>query len=576
MKTPKYLLGLILLLALAHISFAQSETVALADGKDQTKRNNISPELKKEAAEFLRNTEAEVNNMRTLENRISFSAEIAGLMWFYDEPTARGMYGNVINSFRNLLAQYDGELNAAGIVPENIGVMGFGMPGTSKIERKFGKALSVRKQITVSLSEHDPRLAFEFFTETAQVITNPKIRKQIEESDADFETRLLKDIAENDVETALKYAKKNLDKGFNYETISLLRKIYDKDPEKGAEFGNDIVGKIKSESSLDDSYYAVSGLFRLADEKMPKPGEKRRPVLTERNLSDLAEVLAVQLLKDDEGEGFESYLSDIEKYAPSRAIQIRSKFKIKKTDAKNGLKTAVGVPKFEQDETVITDSSNTDSQNDQKQLFENIGNLANKELDPEKKKQIVEQSRNIINSIGDRSQKIIALSALAFQVSAMGDKSLASDIIEEARRLTNYQPVNYQDYIEIGMVVNSYATIDPEKAFPLLESAIYRLNDTIAAFVKVGEFIDVNGDMVDEGEIQLGSFGGGMTRGLLSGLGTAVAPIRQLAIADFKKTKELTNRFDRQEVRVLAKMLVLRAIFGNDKETSVMDDMSGF
>jgi predicted Mrr-cat superfamily restriction endonuclease len=48
-------------------------------------------------------------------------------------------------------------------------------------------------------------------------------------------------------------------------------------------------------------------------------------------------------------------------------------------------------------------------------------------------------------------------------------------------------------------------------------------------------------------------------------LNLADSTIRVLAIADFEKTKDLTNRFDRQEVRILAKMLVLRAVLGDDK-----------
>ena len=48
----------------AHISFSQ--TVSNADQK------GISPEIRKDAVVLLRETSAEVNTLRTLENRISF------------------------------------------------------------------------------------------------------------------------------------------------------------------------------------------------------------------------------------------------------------------------------------------------------------------------------------------------------------------------------------------------------------------------------------------------------------------------------------------------------------------------
>src|SRR5687768_1102162 len=109
MKKQITSLPLIFLLLFAQIAFSQENPSEKAEKKEDT-RNEISPELKKEAVDFLRNTAVEVSNMRTLENRISFSAEMAGLMWFSDEQEARTMYQNVINNFRQLLAQHDAQL----------------------------------------------------------------------------------------------------------------------------------------------------------------------------------------------------------------------------------------------------------------------------------------------------------------------------------------------------------------------------------------------------------------------------------------------------------------------------------
>ncbi|MBA2606284.1 MAG: hypothetical protein H0U96_05385, partial [Acidobacteria bacterium] len=64
------------------------------------KKDKISAELRKDAVSFLRETTTDVNNMRTLENRISFSAELANLMWFNDEKEARAMFKSVITDFR--------------------------------------------------------------------------------------------------------------------------------------------------------------------------------------------------------------------------------------------------------------------------------------------------------------------------------------------------------------------------------------------------------------------------------------------------------------------------------------------
>ncbi len=120
------------------------------------------------------------------------------------------------------------------------------------------------------------------------------------------------------------------------------------------------------------------------------------------------------------------------------------------------------------------------------------------------------------------------------------------------------------------MLAGSYAQVDAEKSFPILEDAVFRLNETIGAFVKVGEFIDVSGEMIADGEVQVGGFGGGLTRDLTRALGESEATIVNLAKQDFARTKALTEKFDRTEVRILAKMLVLRAVFGSQNKSAEM------
>jgi hypothetical protein len=120
-------------------------------------------------------------------------------------------------------------------------------------------------------------------------------------------------------------------------------------------------------------------------------------------------------------------------------------------------------------------------------------------------------------------------------------------------------------FTQSWMLASSYSEINAEKAFPILEETVFRLNDTISAFIKVGEFIDVNGDIIEDGEVQVGTFGGEITNGLLRGIGQTDSTLTNLANHDFARTKALTDKFDRTEVRILAKMLVLRAVLGNKK-----------
>ncbi|MGI8787720.1 MAG: hypothetical protein ACR2HG_08180 [Pyrinomonadaceae bacterium] len=539
--------------------FAFSQTV------ETNKKDEIPADVKKEAVAFLRETSADVNNLRTLENRISFSAEIAGLMWFDDEKEARAMFQIVINDFRQLLIDYDGQLNSLGVAPELSDVYSRDSGAKAQITRKFYKAFGVRQQIATAIAFHDPELAFNFYTETGTVISNPTFRKQIEGNDVYFETRLLNQIAAKNVDAALKYGRKTLAKGFNAELINVLKKIYEKDDEKGAAFGEDIAAKLKSDASNPESFYYVSQVLSIGIENLDaiKGKPNKRPMFSESSLRDLSELLAQEILKREDAEGSEllGYLPNIERFSPARAAQIRQKFDIK-NKVKNATTSGITQQMVESPPAPVKPE-----QEAQKQLSENLQNLGDKKLSDDDRKKVVEESKKIIAETSDRETKFAALNALAVQVAKLGDKELAQDLMNDVRSLTNLQPKNYRDYLEIWMLVSGYSQVDTDKAFPILEDTIFRLNDTISAFVKVGEFIDITGDIIDDGEIQVGSFGGDMTRDILRGLGASDTTVRNLAVADFTRTKNLAGKFERPEVRILAKMLILQAVLAKNEQS---------
>jgi hypothetical protein len=204
-------------------------------------------------------------------------------------------------------------------------------------------------------------------------------------------------------------------------------------------------------------------------------------------------------------------------------------------------------------------------------VLQDVMSLGEKKLPKEEREKIVTQARKIIAETPGRDKKIMVLSALAGQVAAGGDKELAAEIMKDAASFVNTNPRNYQDFLFNWMLAGGYAAADPEKAFPLLEDTISRANDTIAAFVKVAEFIDISGEMIDDGEVQVGAFGGSMIGGLTGELGMADSTVKLLVQADFEKTCALANRFDRPEVRMLAKMIVLRAVLDEKKSTENID-----
>ncbi|MEP7148598.1 MAG: hypothetical protein ABI857_06915 [Acidobacteriota bacterium] len=564
--------------------------IAVTQTISEKKTSEARENLQKEAVVFLRETLGDVNGMRSLENRISFTAELAGLMWFHDEREARAMYQGVIGDFRDLLTRYDAQMNALGITPDegdgSLVPISFIMEPTEKgrVLRRFATAMGVRQQIAMTIAEHDADLAYGFYNDSLSAISNPEFRKQAENSDTHFETQLLSQIAENNPAKAAQYGAKSLGKRVTYQHIDLLKKIYGTDAEKGAEFGAALMSHLKNEKIDNSEFYVIQSLIEFGGQTLEssrKTGGKK-PVYSQSELRDLVEILAQSILnrpENDPGNAL-SYLSIIQKYSPGRAAQIRAKFKSSNTRNANfnassayavssaANSNSFGYPKDYSNSNAMSNSGRYDSEMREREerekaeqkLIEDVQSLATKPLPKEEREKIITQARKIIMQTPGRDKKVVALGMLASQVSKMGDKELAAEIMRDAEALVNPSPKNYQDFLLSWMLASGYATADPDKAFPLLEETIGRANDTLAAFIKVGEFIDVAEEMIQDGEVQVGAFGGQMVRGLTRELGLADTTIQVLAQADFAKTKTLTNRFDRAEIRVLAKMMVLRAI----------------
>lgn len=549
----------------------------------ETKKDDeFSAETRKQAVEFLRETAGDVNNLRSLENRISFSSEVASIMWFNDEQEARVMYQSVINDFKQLLFQYDSQLNAMGDVKEDyyggIGFLGGELNEKAKLMRKLQKAVSVRQQIVASIAEHDPQLAFDFYDASLNSITNADLRQRFT-GDSYFVTRLVSEIAQKDPSKAVEFGRKSLANGLNYQHIELLKKIYAKDVDKGAEFAEEMTKKLKDAKSESEEYYMLGTVLQVGADNFAKAKkDNKKPMFTEQALRDLTEILAQSLLKSEEPRGIE-YIELIEKFSPSRAVQIRAR-----NNNRNSLSNrsgypsnvAVGIAKTAPPpppKAVITSSEEVPSEED---LMKNLTNLQNKDLPKEEREKVIAKARKIISALPGRQAKLFALSNLAAQVYKVGDKDLAAEIMREAEGLVNLQPKNYQDYIEVWLLINGYAQSDANKAFPILEDAVSRINDTLNAFVKVAEFIDVQGDIIDDGEVQVGAFGGSMVREITNGLGQTDSVLRNLSKADLVRTRAITNRFDKPEIRVLAKMLVLRAVFGDTQKTEKLEESVGY
>jgi hypothetical protein len=554
----------------------------------QATEKDSSAELKSNAVKMLKETASEIEGLRTVENKISFSTEMANLMWFHDEREARKMFENVIGNFTNLLSQYNAEISQIKTSGETMEIYEVrNLPAQGGIKNPYLKlfeALSIRKQIALSIAEHDAELAFAFVNDTSKLITDKDFKSGAWGSDSDLEGEIINVMRVKNTDSALRIGKEKLKDGLSYSLLNLAKKIYAEDAEKGRDFAADIISKIKTDKSKTDSYVLINVLnFGKEDIKEVRKNPSKKSLFSESDLRDIAEILAQNLLAEGElsEDTIETYVEILKPFSPSGAAQIKAKYQASKnkteiSGAKIGTQRVRGsftIEETDQENLTPQQKAAAEKRKSQENLLKELGTLDTKKLSVEERKKFTEKGRQIIATMTDPTQKIIALSLLAVLVKQLGDKQLASEMMSQANSLINPQPVNYMDYMHTWMLVGGFSEIDAEKAFPMLENMIYRLNDTISAFVKVGEFIDVSGSMIQNGEVQLGMFGGRLAKDFMKTLNNSDKVLLNLAQVDFNRAADLANKFERPEVQIMAKMLILRSILENKVEQKKQSDV---
>ncbi len=562
-------LALALLLAVSTTAFPQTEDQA---------QTEIAEERKKQTLRFVRETLSDISNLRTAENRISFTSEIAALLWYHDEKQGRDLFNATTDEFKSLLSLYNSQVNMytegdngtadVGRRGPMMVMLGTEYNSKEQADKRLRTALGVRQHIAMSLAEHEPEMAMNFFSSTGSMITNPQFTEYLDARDPQLEIQLIARIAATNASRAAELGRKSIDGGVKMHHIALLKSLHARDPEKARELGALMLTRAKRPTVDRDQYdrlAVIHGMLNLGtsvQNENQAGGDKL--LFTTAELRELAESLATEILALDDSDEDQpgayriyqiaGYAKLIEKYSPSRASQIRQKFKDMKEIVENfsGLDIESG--------NEIRTGAEDDETSDEGEVFGELKSIEGAQVSAEQLAPLVTKARGLAASAPGRMEKVMILSAVATQIAKADHRELSIELMSEAAAQVPMNPKNYQDFMLMGALVSGYAHVDPERAFPIIEDAIMRGNGLISAFVRVGEFIDLNEEMIVDGEVQVGGFGGDFMPGMKAVLQMANPVIKPLAETDFARMAALTNRFDRPETRVLAKMLVLRAL----------------
>ncbi|MBX7062488.1 MAG: hypothetical protein K1X52_12590 [Pyrinomonadaceae bacterium] len=532
-------------------------------GQTATSTPSPTPDPEKEKAQmiaFLRDTDQEVSNLRLPENRVALFAEIGSIMWQFDEQQARALYAKAVGDLQQLIIEHNNAVaaekaakaaDADALTVSFVGsVFGTGSQADAQTLR------SVRENVLLAIADNDPDLAMNALATTADIEVDKENDIYRFVAEDTLASKIASRVAARSPKRALELALDSLKKGLSSSHLDILQKLNEADPDSAKTLGAAMLSKAK-DSKVQD--YILSRFLSTADfllEESKKKESKQSP-FTHAEVREIAGLLADKI---QENGGLSYYIDDIEKYLPARAAALRAKNRSNSNISGNfAVPPPVSTGNASNSNSMgMEDDARQKRQSEDRKSLEAFTKLSNGKLPKEEREKVLAEARKTVLRIRDPRDKVLALTAIATGV-VSSDKELAMELMREADRLAPLYPKTMMDFMTSYAVASGYAMVDPEQAFSRFEALIASTNEIINAGVKIAEFIDVSGTMVKDNELKVGVLGGPIAGEMGNVMATAGAPIRSLAEYDLIRTQALTDRFDRPEARVLAKLLVLRA-----------------
>lgn len=171
-----------------------------------------------------------------------------------------------------------------------------------------------------------------------------------------------------------------------------------------------------------------------------------------------------------------------------------------------------------------------------------------------------DEARQSVAAMKAEEEKARALVTLAKQAEAKGDQKLQRELLEEARGLLGTQTETRQQVTDQLALATAYLSLEADRSFDILESAIDKLNAVMSALVLLDSFDQ--GGRFREGEMMMSGadFASGFTDNFDE-------QILAFARRDFDRTRSALKRWQVNEVRLMVSLMMIEKIIGEQKET---------
>jgi hypothetical protein len=607
----------VLFLLLISFSLALLSALSVAaqgDEKEKAqKEDEKRQELERQTLAMLDEVATQALSLKLPENRSLVLASAADLLWTHDEKRARNLFWDALNNLTSPATNSVGDDSVAKettVKDSTVKDSAAKRPANDKAQtlNQYFAAFQLRQEFLRKVARRDPQLALDMLRATRMSPPASPSPNYHLPDERDLEQEIANEAAARDPKRALQIARESLAKGLTFQLLGLLFDLNRRNPDTALEFAGDLIDKIQTANVATDvvAWRMSIELLRLARTPPDVQGENSAALgpgqlkLNDDQRRELVEALTDAALGASANpnlfSGVSEVMPEIEQFAPDRAAKLRMKLAdlnrtLTKEQREWGKYDAL-VSKGTPEELLRAASGANDSQRDAlfqaavmkavmkgkadalrefvKSEVEDGGqrNRLNDLLDEQQmgwdlNHGDTESLQKLLPSIRLKEKRAEAMAAIAVLLDKKGEHDEALKLLDEAQTLVKVDLKSDSQSNALLAVMLAYSLIDPSMAFGMIEPIVDRANDNIAkllfldkviksGFVKNGEIIMQQPGMISP-DFAVFRYGKGVVA---------------LAKADFNRTKAMADRLQRNELRILARLLIVQALL-HDNEKAV-------
>lgn len=594
--------SILLLLAFSVGLLNPSSVPAQANEKEKAQKElERRQELERKTLGLLDEIVAGSWSLKLPENRAFVMTTAADLLWTRDEKRARNLFWEALHGIASPVSQAGDDPKTKSPTPKD-STTKIPAGDNSKRLNEYYAAFAGRQEFLRRVARRDPQLALDMLRATRlppppQQSMNANYRLPDE---SDLEHEIANEAAARDPKRALQIARESLTKGLSFGLLNVLFRLNQQSPETASEFASDLIDKLQTANLNTDLVACVMSveLLRIARSQQDAQIENAavlgagRLKLSDDQKRELVEILTNAALSVSADRkllfNLSEVMPEIEEFAPDRAAKIRTRMAETKRTLTNEQKdwnlysslAEKGTP-----EELIKAAAKTSNDVRQEMYLAAVMNAISKgkadalrefiksNVEDESQRSSlndlldeqqvgwavsqgkIEELQKVLPSIRLKEKRAEALAELAILLEKKGEHAKAIELLDDAQALVKVDFASRTRSDALMVVMLACSLVDPSRAFALIEPVIDRANDNISMLLLLDKVI--KSGAVKNGEIIM------QRPGLIS-LDYAIFKygpgVVALANADFNRTGAMADRFQRNELRLMARLMIAQAL----------------